>query len=89
VPKFQIVAPHLPSECEQAFNEILAHDPSILEETWMGCPVGDHTVYGVVDAATGEDVAGRLPPFVRNRTRVVEVERPSVEQIREHFNQSV
>jgi len=85
MPKFQVVSPHLPSECLRAIDEMLAHDPEfLLEESWIGCSVGDHTAYAVVDAATAEKARDRIPAFLRSRTRAVEVVRPTAEQIAIH-----
>jgi hypothetical protein len=84
MPKFQIVSPHLPSECLQAMDEILARNPEFLEEAWNGCDVGDHTIYAVVDADAAEEARERIPAFIRRKTRVVEVKQVTPEQIVTH-----
>lgn len=82
MPKYQVVSPHLPSECLRAMDEMLAHDPEFLEKAWVGCNAEDHTAYAVVDAGAAEEARGKIPAFLRPRTRVVEVEHPTPEQIR-------
>ncbi len=87
MPKFQVVSPHLPSECLRALDEMLDYDPKFFEESWLGCDVGDHTAYAVVDADAIEEVRARIPPFLRPKTRVVEVGHAKAEEIRAHHEQ--
>lgn len=88
MPKFQVISPHEPSECLRAMDEMLAHDPKFLEEALVGCTVGDHTCYAVVDATATEEARGKIPAFLRPRTRVVEVEHRTPEQIRAYHENS-
>ena len=81
--KFQIVAPHQPTQCLAAMEELLTHDPEVLDGALAGCPFGDHTLYSVVDAETDEEARNRLPPALRPRTRVAQVEQISANTIAE------
>lgn len=85
--KFQVVSPHLPAECILAGEELLAKDPELYEEIWLGCDFGDHTAYVVVDAADAEAARARFPAFLRQKARVVRVEHPDPDKLRaDHTN---
>lgn len=82
MPRYQIVTPHLESECLQALDEMAAHDPSLMSSLAYGCHFGDHTGYAIVEAASEAEVRSRLPRSVGRRARVVEVDHVTPEEIR-------
>lgn len=80
--RFMITSPHTKEECVRALEETLAEGEDVLEKFEFGCKSGDHTAYGVFEAANENSARRFVPGFLRPKARFVEVVRFSPEQIR-------
>ena len=81
MPKYLIESPHTSEECTRALEAIVEEDPGLLEKSWFGCSTGEHTEWATVEADSKEEARMRLPEFLREKARVVEVSQVTPEQI--------
>ena len=81
MPQFMIEAPHTKEECLAALDEMKDDEPEVLDQTWFGCMAGDHTGWTTVEARSEAEARGMLPDFLRDKARVVEVNKITPEQI--------
>jgi hypothetical protein len=80
--QFFIESTHTPEECARGLDD-LSHHPDTLSKFRFGCMHGNHTAWALV-AATSESAARSLvPAVVRNKARVVQVDKFSPEQIKD------
>jgi hypothetical protein len=82
MPKYMIEAPHTKEECMQALDEMVEEEPELLDQTWFGCMAGDHTGYATIEAQDESEARSMLPGFIREKARVVEVNKITPEQIK-------
>ena len=80
--KYLIASPHTPEECLRALEEVLARGHQELAKYEWGCMAGDHTGYAIVEAGSKAAVEGTVPRFLQHKTRVIEVNKFTSEQIR-------
>ena len=74
MPRFEVITPHNDAECLKALDEVVAHNPSLLQQFWFGCKSGDHTGFALMDAKSESDKA---ISEVTQVAEVVSVERSS------------
>ena len=82
MPDFVIQSPHTKEECLQALDDTLALGEDVLAKFEYGCMTGDHTAYGVVQAADADAATRLVPESLRSKATVSEVTRISADQIR-------
>jgi hypothetical protein len=82
MPRYLVESPHTKEECLQALDELVDREPELLKESWFGCVSGDHTEYATIEASSELEVKNKLPSFLREKARIVEVGRITPEQIR-------
>ncbi len=78
---YLIESPHTAEECLKALDELLAKG-DILDRMYFGCKAGDHTGYAIVDAKSYSDARNLIPPFLLDKSRVIEVGKFSPEEIK-------
>ena len=74
---------HTDSECIQGLNTIVEWGMHLLHHTWFGCAAGDHTGWLQLEADTEAEARNVLPPSMRSKARVVEVQKFTPAQIRD------
>ena len=84
MPQFLVEAPHTEEECLRALDEYVDREPVLLRESWFGCMAGDHTGYATIEAGSESEVREKLPSFIREKAKVVEVSKITPEQVREY-----
>jgi len=78
--RYLIETPHTASDCLRLLDEILAM--GYLNNFDWGCTAGDHTGWATIEAE-GEDQARlAVPPLVRNKARVVRLNRFTEEDVK-------
>jgi hypothetical protein len=70
---YLIISPHTPAECDAALNE--TEQLGSLSQFEWGCRQGDHTGYAIVRATSKEEALSVVPSSLREKARVVKVER--------------
>jgi hypothetical protein len=80
--QYLIESPHTKDECLRALDELVEKKPDLLNESWFGCPSGDHTEYATVQASSEMEARGMLPEFLRDKARVVEVAKITPDQVK-------
>ncbi len=80
--RYLIESPHTPEECLQHLDEVLARGPDELAAYDWGCMVGDHTAWTVLEVDGKAAAQDRIPPFLRPKARVVELNKFTPEQVR-------
>jgi vacuolar-type H+-ATPase subunit F/Vma7 len=81
--RFLIITSHTPEQCLKSLDEYATKTPDLLKKIDWGCKVGDHTGYVVVKA-TDETAARYLLPYEERKTvRIIQVDKFTVEQIKE------
>lgn len=88
MPRYFVETAHTPAECLNALDDITAHDVKLLDSCQFGCNSGNHTGFAFLDGANEQEVKARLPQSLRQKARVVPVERISVDQIRAYHQKS-
>ena len=81
--QYLIEATHTDPECIRELNTIVDWGMHLLHHTWFGCAVGVHTCWLQLEADTESEAAGVLPPAMRSKARVIEVQKLTPEQIRD------
>ena len=80
--RYIVESPHTKEECLRALDEIIAKSPQTLDKFVWGCKAGDHTGYAIVEAENEAKVRGMLPSFLKDKMKVISVEKFTVEQIK-------
>lgn len=84
MPTYMVESPHTKEECLKALDELVDKEPVLLENSYFGCKVGDHTEYATVEASTEEEVKNKIPEFLRHKVKITEVTRITPEEIKEY-----
>jgi hypothetical protein len=82
MPHFFIESRHTPAECARGMDD-LAHHPDTLSQFSFGCLHGNHTAWALVDATSESAARSLVPAVVRNKARVVQVDKFTPEQIKD------
>jgi hypothetical protein len=82
MPKFEVVTPHTDAGCLKALDDIVAHNPSLLQQCWFACNTGDHTGYALLEAKNETEARNLLPAALRAKARVIAVEQFTPQQVR-------
>jgi hypothetical protein len=80
--KYMIESPHTEEECTRALDETLAKGSDILAKFDWGCMSGEHTGWAIVDAESESAARNMVPSFVRNKARVVKVDKFTPQQLK-------
>jgi hypothetical protein len=80
--RYLIETTHSPEQCLADLDAVLEQSPSLLRDLQWGCRAGLHTGWAVVEARSPEEVSRYVPAPMRSRTRVVEVQPFTADQIR-------
>ena len=80
--RYFIESKHTDAQCLQALDDIVAHNPRLLEDCYLGCMVGEHTGWAIVEAGSDLEARNMLPGSLRGEARVVSVGQFTPEQIR-------
>lgn len=86
--RYLIASPHKPEECLRALDEELAKGKDILDKFEYGCKTGDHTGYAIVDGKSKNDALNYVPTFLRDKARIVEVDKFTPEMIKEFHSKA-
>jgi len=79
VPMFLMTHRHSPEDCGVAFAAWRGFEsPLRRRQTIASCMKGGHALWWTVDARDAEEALAQLPPFVADRTEVVEVREVSI-----------
>jgi hypothetical protein len=84
--RFLIITTHTPEQCLKSLDEFAAKSPDLLKKIDWGCKVGDHSGYVVVKAADETAARNLLPAEQRKTARVIQLNKFTVEQIKEFHN---
>ncbi|MGH2597923.1 MAG: hypothetical protein ACRDJ9_00895, partial [Dehalococcoidia bacterium] len=79
--RYLIESPHTPEECLQHQDEVLARGPEDLAVYDWGCMAGDHTAWAVIEVSDRVTAEDRIPPFLRHKARVVELNKFTPEHV--------
>lgn len=86
--RYFIESLHTPEECLRALDEVLAKSPAVLDKYEWGCMGGDHTGYAIIEARSEQEAVGIVPAFLREKARVVKLNRFAPEQFRQFHKKS-
>jgi len=81
--RYFIESIHTAEECLRALDEIAVKGSDVLDKYEWGCMAGDHTGYAVVEAGSEADVKKMIPSFLVGKSKIVKLNKFTVEQIRE------
>ena len=79
--KFLIEMPHTYEACMEALDQMAEQGQQLLNQTWWGCPAGDHRGWAFVDAPSQSEALNMVPEPVREEVCVTEVQQFSADQI--------
>ncbi len=82
--RYIVESAHTQEECLRSLDEILAKGNEALTKFDFGCHSGVHTGWTTVEARSDTDARRVLPAFLRDRARVVKVEKETVDQIKSY-----
>lgn len=80
--QYVIESPHTAEECLLVVDEFLARGADFLAKFDWGCMAGEHTGWGIVEANSETAARNRLPSFLRDKARVVKVNKVTPEQVK-------
>lgn len=80
--QYIIEVSHDDPDCIQSLNTIVDWGMHVLHHTWFGCPTGVHMCWLQLEADTEAEARAVLPPQMRAKAQVVEVEKLTPEQIK-------
>ena len=83
MPKYVIESPHEEDECLQALDELGEKGEDILAKFVFACKAGEHTGWAYVEADDEDAALDIVPESVRDKASVHEVEKLTMEQIKE------
>ncbi len=85
MPKFLIEVPHEEDvlACARVVQIFLASGSHFLTNAEWGCYDGDHHCWMIVDVASKEEARAIVPPGMRAETRVVQLNRFTMDEIDE------
>ena len=70
---YHIESPHSKEECLEALDEVLARGPQFLAQFDWGCMAGQHVGWATVDAGSESEARNMIPAVVRNKARIIPV----------------
>ena len=73
---------HDVDDCLKTLDAFLRAGAHYLTNAEWGCQVGDHTAWIVIEASSDEEARHLVPPVIRDRARLVRLNRFTPEQIR-------
>jgi len=82
MPRFLIESPHTGDECLHVLDWILAQGSILLSKYDFCCMEDNHTGYVIVEAPSKADARYSVPPTIRKKARIVELQKFSPEEIR-------
>ena len=78
---YLIESPHTKEECLQALDETLARGPQNLAQFDWGCMAGQHVGWATVNAGSESEARNMVPSVVRDKARIVAVNKFTPDQI--------
>lgn len=81
--KFMIEMPHTKEQCMSMMGKMAMEDAPLLKEAWWGCMDGNHTGWVMVDAASKDEAAMKVPEQMRGEAKVTEIMQFSAEELKE------
>jgi hypothetical protein len=82
VARFLLEAPHTVEECLQALDEVMAQSTQLMAKHDWGCAAGVHVGWAVVEAEDEAEATKFIPTFLREKSRVVRLNKFTPEQVR-------
>lgn len=82
MPRYLIQSPHTEEECLRVLDWIAAQGAHHLANYDFGCMTDDHTGYVIVETPSEQDARYCVPPFTRNKARLVELHKFTAEEIK-------
>ncbi|MBP2674217.1 MAG: hypothetical protein H6Q84_1057 [Deltaproteobacteria bacterium] len=86
--RYHVESIHTPEECLRALDEIVAKGSDVLGKYEWGCMAGDHTGYAVIEAGSEAEVKKIVPSFLIGKTKIVKLNKFTVDQIRDFHKKS-
>jgi hypothetical protein len=78
---YLIESPHTKEECLKALDETLARGPQNLAQFDWGCMAGQHVGWATVNAGSESEARNMVAPIVRDKARIVAVNKFTPSQI--------
>jgi hypothetical protein len=73
---------HTPEECLTALDTVLDRSPELLDKLEWGCNTGEHIGWAFLEGNSESDIRGMVPPPLLDKTRIVEVNKYTPDEIR-------
>ena len=80
--RYIVELPHTQEECLRNLDELSAKGNDSLAKFDFGCHSGVHTGWATIEAGTDTDARKIVPTFLRDRARVVKVEKETIDQVK-------
>jgi hypothetical protein len=78
--RYLIETPHTGAECVELLDQILAM--GYLHHFEWGCKAGEHTGWAIIEAENDKQARLAVPPLVRDKARVVRVNKFEDEDVK-------
>ena len=79
--RFLLICPHIPEECTDALDSVLAVSHELLNRFDWGCKAGDHTGWAVVEAQNEATARMLLPTSIRAHAHAIPLNKFSAEEV--------
>jgi hypothetical protein len=79
--EYLIEVSHTPETCLSTLDEVKDLGPNKLSQWNWGCKYGNHTGYAIVKAASETEALSNVPASERNKAKVFQLSKFSVEEI--------
>ncbi len=80
--RYLIETRHTPKQCLGDLDTVQEQAPELLQKLEFGCRTGIHMGWTIIEASSAQEAVRQIPAAMRDRTRVVEVQRFTPEEIR-------
>ncbi|MDR5710394.1 MAG: hypothetical protein QN140_11305 [Armatimonadota bacterium] len=80
--RYLIETRHTPEQCLADLDTVLEQSPGLLQKLEWGCRAGVHVGWITLEAPSAQDVVRQIPATMRDRTRVVEIQPFTPDEIR-------
>lgn len=72
--RYIVISSHTPEDCNRAIKHFKEYHSAYLTHFEWGCHDNDHTAYAIIEANSHLEAKMAVPPFLRDKAKVVKLE---------------
>jgi len=71
--RYLVISHHTAEDCKLAVKHFIQYHAGFLTNFEWGCYDNDHNAYAIIEAASHENAKMAVPPFFREKARVIKL----------------